>query len=548
MIASSHLWQFFAGLGFFLYAMFLVEESLKILAGRPFKKLLQKHTNTHWKSILVGLLATTALQSSSAVTLMLLAFVGSEIMPLSNALGIILGANLGTTFTGWLVAGFGFEWKLDEILYPILAVGTLLQVIFAKHRWLSEWGRLFLGFGLLFFGLAMMKSSVEVVQSQFSFEMIPTQNYFVFALFGFIFTAIVQSSSVTMVLTLTALNAQIIPLKLAAALIIGADLGTTITVILGGFVGGSAKRQVAGAHFIFNLITDSLALLLLPFLLLIPQYWFGDDQPLFSLVLLHSSMNVLGILLFYPFLAPFARLLRYLFPPEKDQRGDFKISPQQPEAAIVQLRQLSFLFLRDVIRLNRDQIEIKPSEKKIKNFLNFPHASSDVSQYEELKLREATILDYGLKIQTSKLTAVQAEDLTQFLSSLRHGTLSAKAFRDVLHDLIEFRDSLNDKEYESYKLLRDHSLSFYSALDSAHAGESSEHLYSLLLHQKEAVEELFKSFPRTIQTHLEAGKIPLNKISSLLNFHVELMQSHRFLLMAFAEALLTSNLAKELSE
>ena len=262
------VWKFVAGLGLFLFGIQLVEISLKYLAGRHFKKLIRKHTENKFKSILAGTLSTMVLQSSSAVTLMLLALVGSGVLALSNALGIILGANLGTTFTGWVVSTFGFKVNIESAIFPVIATGALLHVFLSSRRLFSDWGKFILGIGLLFFGITLMKDSVISVKDEISFESFHTQSIYFYALGGFLFTAVIQSSSATMAITLTALNASLLSLSAAAALMVGADLGTTITTMLGSAGGTAEKKQVAAAHFIYNLVTCLLALLFLKLLFL----------------------------------------------------------------------------------------------------------------------------------------------------------------------------------------------------------------------------------------------------------------------------------------
>lgn len=173
-------WKFLAGLGIFLYAILLIEEALKFLAGRSFKKLLQKHTNNNFKSILVGIFSTALLQSSSAVTLLLLAFVGSGVIQLSNALGIILGANLGTTFTGWIVSTLGFELNISKSIMPLVAIGSLVFIFLSSYKFFKEWGRFLIGFGLLFLGLSFMREALSDLQGSFDLSYFSESNRYVF--------------------------------------------------------------------------------------------------------------------------------------------------------------------------------------------------------------------------------------------------------------------------------------------------------------------------------------------------------------------------------
>lgn len=237
------LWKFLAGLGLFLFGMSQLENGVKELAGRGFKVFIKRHTKNKLKAILGGTLITALLQSSSVVSLMILAFVGAGVISMKSALGIILGSNLGTTFTGWLVATLGFKLDIEGFVMPFIAIGGLLVVLFPKRQQLFNIGLLTLGLAFLFLGLSFMKDSIEYLAENFDISLFTDYGLFVFFIVGFLFTALIQSSSATMVITLSALNVGIIDFYGAAALVIGANLGTTITVLLGALQGTVSKKK-----------------------------------------------------------------------------------------------------------------------------------------------------------------------------------------------------------------------------------------------------------------------------------------------------------------
>ena len=157
------LWNFFAGLGLFLYGISRIENALRDLAGRNFVKFLRDHTKSPLESISSGTILTAILQSSSLVSLMVLAFVGSRYIPMQNALGIIMGANLGTTFTGWIVAIFGFKLDIESYALPIVSIGALGLVFVIRNKRIHLISKLIFGFGLLLFGLSYMKTGMESI-------------------------------------------------------------------------------------------------------------------------------------------------------------------------------------------------------------------------------------------------------------------------------------------------------------------------------------------------------------------------------------------------
>ena len=238
-------WQPLAGLALFLLAMRLIERSIRHLAGDRFKRLLANHTRNPVEAVASGTVATAILQSSSFVGLLMLAFVSARLLPLQNALAVVLGANLGTTATGWIVATLGFELELDRLALPMVGVGGVMYVLGGRRR-IARIGELTLGLGLLLLGLEYMKAAVSDLSESVDVAALADRSALEFLLLGTLFSAIVQSSSATMLIALTALNAGLLPLPAAAAVAIGADLGTTSTVLFGS-PGRFGEQQAPGA-------------------------------------------------------------------------------------------------------------------------------------------------------------------------------------------------------------------------------------------------------------------------------------------------------------
>ncbi len=243
-------WELLAGLSLFLFAMSQLEAGLQAFAGKSLARFLKEQTSSRFNALLGGLVGTALLQSSSILGLMVLAFVGAGLLTLSAALGIIFGSNLGSTFTGWIVATIGFKVELQAFALPLVAVGGFAYM-FGKGRW-SEAGKVLLAFGLLLLGLELMKSAVASIEQLIDTEMLDGLQPWQYLLFGLVVAAIVQSSAVTLMIALAALDAGIITLPNAAAVAIGADLGTTTTIMLGAVRGSAIKRQVAAGHVVFQ--------------------------------------------------------------------------------------------------------------------------------------------------------------------------------------------------------------------------------------------------------------------------------------------------------
>ncbi len=249
--------ELLGSLGIFLFGMKIMSDALQRVAGSRLKAILGYMTNNRVMGVLTGSLITTIIQSSSATTVMVVSFVNAGMLSLIQSIGVIMGANIGTTVTTWIVSYFGFKVKISAIALAIVGVGFPLT--FAKNQKWKDVGSLLLGFGLLFIGLSYLKSSVpdiksspEVMQFLASYTDFGYGSVLLFVLVGTVLTLIVQSSSASMAITVTMLFKGWIPLPIAMAMVLGENIGTTITANLAAISTNRTARTAARAHFIFN--------------------------------------------------------------------------------------------------------------------------------------------------------------------------------------------------------------------------------------------------------------------------------------------------------
>lgn len=447
---SLDYWKFFAGLGLFLYGMMRLEDVLKELAGKRFKLFLRKYTTNRFLAILNGAVASAILQSSSVVLLMVIAFAGAGILSLSNSLGIILGANLGTTMTGWLVSTLGFSTKIESFIFPMIAIGSLGLIFVNRRSYIYHVFGFIIAVGLLFMGLGFMKEGMSSLSGIVDVGQLAKYGLWVFFIFGLVVTAIIQSSSAMMTITLSALHANVITLEPAAFIVIGADLGTTMTALLASFKGTPVKKRVGLAHFFFNVGTAIFALAVtMPMLDVIHNY-FGIKDPLFALVAFHSGFNAVGIILFFPFLGVFEKFLNRFFLVSNDRACIFihKVSTEIPEASLEAIRRELHHFVQNVFQFNSQIIGFTVDEKTehseegfsfFKNLLSEDDADKD---YEQIKKTEGELLEYFVALQKEKLDEDESEALNQYILALRNGVQSAKSIKDIQHNLKDFRQSV----------------------------------------------------------------------------------------------------------
>ena len=275
-------------LGMFLYGMNLMSAGLQKAAGSKMRGLLTAMTSNPFKGVLTGLGITTVIQSSSATTVMTVGFVNAGLLTLSQAVGVIMGANIGTTVTAWLVSLLGFKADISLFAVPLMAVGFILSLSKRdKRRHISE---LIIGFSLLFLGLSLMKESVpdlretpEVLAFIQNWTSYGFGSVLIFLVFGTVLTLVLQSSSATMALTLIMVNMGWIPFEMGAAMVLGENIGTTITANIAASVGNPNARRAAMAHTLFNVFGVVWALVLFtPFLKLVGTTitWLGLPNPM----------------------------------------------------------------------------------------------------------------------------------------------------------------------------------------------------------------------------------------------------------------------------
>jgi phosphate:Na+ symporter len=423
-------WNLIFGLGIFLYGMAGLESGLRQLGSQRLRQFFRQSTGNRWLAVLVGTLVTAFLQSSSMVSLMMQALAAAGLVPLTNAIGVILGANLGTTFTGWLVTLLGFKLDLDALSLPLIGLGSLGLVFGERRQLLRASSQLLLGLGLLLFGLNLMKGAVEHLPELLPIDSLSGHSPWLYLLLGVLMTAVIQSSSASMMIALTALNSGLIELQAAAALIIGADLGTTSTSALGSLRGSVVKKQLALAHFTFNLCVDLLAFLLLLPLLPWLLNWIGVSDPLYSLVTFHSLFNLIGLLLFMPVLGSFSRWIESCLQSSKsDDYPNLREVAALPDAALVAIERSVALLLRDVHDLNGRALPIHHEQNELSE-------EAFEQRYEALKNIEGEVLLLSRRMQTHSLTPEQSERLGNLVSAAREGVFSAKSIKDIRENLL----------------------------------------------------------------------------------------------------------------
>jgi phosphate:Na+ symporter len=541
------LWKLIAGLGIFLFGMSMLEHAIKILSGRTFRRMIRLYTNGRIRSIGSGTLATAILQSSSAVSLMVLAFVGAGVMSMQNAIGVIMGSNIGTTLTVWIVAIVGFKMKIEMFALPFIGLGGI-GLAFSDSTdkpKAYQFCRLLIGFGFLFLGLDYMKSSVENISMNFDLAMVPDYGLWIYLVIGILLTAVMQASAASIAVVLTALHSGLITFDKGAAMVIGANVGTTITVILGSLGGMPAKKRVAFSHLVFNLATGIVV-----FFSIRELVWFITHfvdiraNNVMGLALFHTIFNIIGVILFFPFIGPLVRLLYTIFPEHKAVLTVYinNTPTEVIEAATSALRKEILHLLKEcqlygLRLLNLDEqlvfAEELPLEKGAKKRLSFENL------YEMIKLLHAEIFAYYSKLQNYKLEESEAKELERMIFASRNIMNSNKNFKGIRYDLEEFNGSENAYLNSQFRSFRKRLVTLYHDMGVIQSLESREAQYQGLLRAFVKIEEADKLCINDTLKAVADGGIKELEISSMLLVNRLFTQACRLQIFSLKDLLLS---------
>ncbi len=535
-------WKFVAGIGIFIYAMMLIEDALKNLAGRTFKKFLKKQTGNPVRAIAGGTIVTALLQSSSLVSLMVLAFVGVGTISMKNAFAIILGTNLGTTLDSWIVAGLGFKFNLETYTYPLIAISVLTMLISKKKKKVFYTAMLFLGIAFLFMGIEFMKSGTVQVIESFDLRKYTDKGTFFFLIVGFVITSVIQSSSATMAIALSALHSGLILLPAAAALVIGSEVGTTLKLLLASISGSADKKRVAVGNIIYNLFITLVSFALLtPILMLITEI-LGIKDALFALVSFQTLINLLGILLLFPVLKPYTAMLIKLVPEKEDAIVTTYINAEnssQEETALDIMEMEAALFIRYTIATNLSAFpenkitarhplfnDLKSKEKFFSDSYN--------EKYIFLKNLHGEIISFYMKMTSASLNVEYNKKLSELLAAVKYAMFSAKYLKDVAHNLENMRESSHDEKYELYLTLVKDSNNFFEEAKALLFISEKTSFQKQSNSLKAKLEELHARINSNILEFYNK-KISAYDITTMLNVNREIYNSFKQILHALNE-------------
>ncbi|WP_322011980.1 Na/Pi symporter [Paraburkholderia sp. J12] len=338
------------GIGLFLLGITMMTNGLKLAAGPALEHILSRATRTPVSGLASGVLVTALVQSSTAVTVAVIGFVNAGLLDLGGALWVLFGANLGMTTTGWIVSLLGLKMKIDALALPLVGIGVALRLTGVGQR-RGALGDALAGFGVLFIGIATLQGAFTELVAQYQLP----QGEGVLAVVaqvavGLVLTLLVQSSSATMTITLAAAQGGMLSTQGGAAVIIGANIGTTATALLASIGATPNARRAALAQVIFNVVTGLVAMALLPwligFIVRVGDFFHLPHDPAITLALFHTAFNVLGLVIMVPLAGRLTRWLQRRF---REREGD-EGAPQFLDDTVLVVPELAVDALRNEVQ------------------------------------------------------------------------------------------------------------------------------------------------------------------------------------------------------
>ena len=437
------LFKLVGALGFFIYGMKVMSDGIQKVAGSKMRSILSKMTSNRFLGVATGFMITALLQSSSATTVMIVSFVNAGLLTLVESIGVIMGANVGTTITAWLISLLGFKVKISAIALPIIAIG--FPMMFSSKSSIKSWAEVLIGFALLFMGLDELKHAVpnlkenpEFLGFLASYADMGIFSTLLFIGVGTILTLVVQSSSAAMALTLVMCYEGYIPFELAAAMVLGENIGTTITANLAAMVGNVHAKRAARAHLIFNVFGVVWMLFAFQiFITNIDTYMinnmglsplnFDMKNPVaipLGLSIFHTTFNILNMLFLVGFVPLISRIVIKMQPSKGEMDEEFHL--EHIGGGLMQTGELSVLEAnKEVTKFGNittrlfDMIPELLKENDIKKFNNL---MARIRKYEDITDRmEVEIADYLAKasqVEMSDSASIKVRSMISMINDM----------------------------------------------------------------------------------------------------------------------------------
>lgn len=472
IISQENIKIILSGIAIFLIGMHFMEDGFKQFSGGILEEILEKFTSNKYKSLLTGFISTSIVQSSSLISVIIISFLSVGLISLTQATAVVFGSNLGSTTTAWIVSSFGLNIKISLYAMPLIIFGVIFR--FSKQSTYIGFGNVLLGLGFIFLGISYMKDGFDTLKESIDLATYSVEGFKGLALFiliGMIITVVIQSSSAAMAIVITALVGGNILYIDAIALAIGANIGTTVTAIMGALTSNQDGKRLAFTHFVFNIITAFIALVLIyqlkDFVDILAVY-FGIDENNYGmkLALFHTLFNLLGIIILFPFITSIVNLSMRVINDDKvkkDSRPIYlnKANLKLPYNAMISIQKevinlydkaqkaiLHALNIHSQDLVHKEDIDKVLNQKLIKIYTNL-----DEIYNNNLKDLYSEIIEFSILSQEN-MTKEQHEYVTQLKTASNVIVKILKDTRDIQKNMNFYLNSKNEyvkKEYLEIK-------------------------------------------------------------------------------------------------
>ena len=523
-----------AGVAIFLFGMLSLEEGFKAFTGGMLENWLRSSTDRLWKSLCFGFFSTSVMQSSSLVTVITISFLSAGMITLSAGIGIVFGANIGTTTGAWLVAGLGLKVNISAYAMPMIVFGVIL--LFQKSKELRGVGYVLTGLGFLFLGIHYMKEGFESFSGSIDLKAYAVEGYpgvFLFVLIGLVATVVMQSSHATLVLIITALAAQQITYENALALAVGANVGTTITAILGAMSANVEGRRLAAAHLIFNLVTAGIAISMIYQLTYVvdvisQQIGIGEQNYMLKLAVFHTIFNTIGVVVMTPFIRPLVNLLEQVIRRKTisatQPRYLKKSALDYPETAISAIRKETLRLYDHALNIIAEGLRIKPAmiraarplDEIISHAKLARHTDIDERYNESIKELYSMIVNFSSEAQARNYS----EQSGEFFALRAAGKNMIEAIKDTKHlqkNLDHYLLSDHQPIRQRYDLIRAQLASVLIALEQVRNESDDSATVLSLDHLELEAREQDAHFDQVLDALIREHKITPQMATSLMN-------------------------------
>ncbi|WP_309496105.1 Na/Pi symporter [Sulfurovum sp.] len=460
----------FGGIALFLIGMEYMEVGFKTFSGGILESVLEKSTNNTPKAIGTGFLATAIAQSSSLISIIIISLLTAELISLTAAIGVIFGSNIGTTATAWMVSIFGLKIKISVYAMPMIVMGIFIPLFLKSNSWKGI-ASILIGLGIIFLGIGYMKEGFETLKEGIDLAQYAMAGYagiFLYVLVGAVATVVIQSSSATMAIIITALATGQIDYTNALALAIGANVGTTVTAVLGALKSNENGRRLAVAHFIFNITTGIIAIVFIYQLAELVDYLamhIGIENYTMKLALFHTIFNIIGVLAVSPFITVLVKYLQTLFVPKGQNKGKQKYLdeavlalPATALSAIIMetkhLYENAFDIIAHGLNIKKSNLLSSMELDEVTKDLH-TNKSIDIDLFYNrwIKGLYGEIIDFSTKAQSS-MPPESIEELYKLKLANRDIVEAVKGTKHLQKNLLKYTFSRNEHIKDEYNNIR----------------------------------------------------------------------------------------------